>query len=494
MRRYLLSIAALIIFWLYIRTIKWMFFSDDVLVRYLWYAYYIPLILIPLLGVFIVECIGKPQDYRLLPKRKLLYFPALTLLALIFTNDLHQLAFGFPEGIQRYSEHYTYHIVYFLVLIWCVCLGLYFVVMLLVKSRAPGKRWGRQIPFLILAAGVAMTVVYCFRILVFDMTAVNCLIIALLLESSIQSGFIRSNSRYDILFSTATIEASITDRTGQVYYAAEMLKQLTQELKDAAAGGTVTVGEQRLNRAEIANGYVFWWDDISSIRQYTEELEKTGKRLEEKNDLLKAELAFQEKQLAVAEKNKLYDRLALDCAPQLKKLEELTLRGDSRRLSEAEMTERMAMICVLCAYIKRRSNLFLMSERFSEISVRELEYALAELLDNIRLTGTVCASDFKCSGQCEADLLIALFDACEDAVSRLIFHMDALLLKLTADSDGIYLRIQIDTEKELSMEKQGKWEKLGGIRKVKREGDTMWIFFTFQNVKKIRKGDADALI
>lgn len=135
-----------------------------------------------------------------------------------------------------------------------------------------------------------------------------------------------------------------------------------------------------------------------------------------------------------------------------------------------------------------------MAERFSEISVRELEYALAESLDNIRLTGTVCASDFKCSGQCEADVLIALFDACEDAVSRLIFHMDALLLKLTADSDGIYLRLQIDTEKELSMEKQGKWEKLGGIRKVKREGDTMWIFFTFQNVKKIRKGDADALI
>lgn len=42
---------------------------------------------------------------------------------------------------------------------------------------------------------------------------------------------------------------------------------------------------------------------------------------------MKAELALQEKQLAVAEKNKLYDRLALDCAPQLKK----TRRADAKR-------------------------------------------------------------------------------------------------------------------------------------------------------------------
>ena len=494
-RRYLLLIAGLIIFWLYIRTIKWMFFFDGIVNRYFWYAYYIPMILIPLFGVFIVQCIGKPQDYRLPRKMKFLYVSALTLLGLIFTNDMHQLAFGFPKGIQYYSGNYTYHIVYFLVLTWCVCLGLYFIVMLLVKSQAPGKKWGRKVPFLILTAGVVMTAIYCLRIIIFDMTAVNCLLIILLLESCIQSGFIRSNSMYDALFSAATIEASITDRNGQVYYAAEQSVQLTAELKDAVAEGTVTIGNKCLNRAEISNGYVFWWDDISSIRHYTEELEKTGRRLEENNDLLKAELALREKQFAVAEKNRLYDRLALDCASQLERLRKLAVSEDSCRLSEPELAERLSTICVLCAYIKRRSNLFLMSEHSLEISSKELEYALIESLDNIRLTGTMCASDFKCGGQCEAALLIALFDAYEEIVSQLLFDMEALFVKMTIDSAGISLRLQIDSEKELSTEKQQKWEQLGGSRKVNREGDTLWIFFSMpKTVEKILKGETDAAI
>ena len=48
-RQYLLAVGALVVFWLYVRTCKWMFFSSDLVVkRYLWYTYYIPMILIPL--------------------------------------------------------------------------------------------------------------------------------------------------------------------------------------------------------------------------------------------------------------------------------------------------------------------------------------------------------------------------------------------------------------------------------------------------------------
>ena len=55
-RGYLMAIGGLLIFWLYIRTVKWMFFSEDSWQnQYLWYAYYIPMILIPLIGVFLVQ-------------------------------------------------------------------------------------------------------------------------------------------------------------------------------------------------------------------------------------------------------------------------------------------------------------------------------------------------------------------------------------------------------------------------------------------------------
>lgn len=65
-RGYLTAIGGLLIFWLYIRTVKWMFFlGDSWQNQYLWYAYYIPMILIPLIGVFLVQYLGKKETYRL---------------------------------------------------------------------------------------------------------------------------------------------------------------------------------------------------------------------------------------------------------------------------------------------------------------------------------------------------------------------------------------------------------------------------------------------
>ena len=65
-RQYLLAVGALVVFWLYVRTCKWMFFSSDLVIkRYLWYTYYIPMILIPLFGVFILSYLGKEEYYEM---------------------------------------------------------------------------------------------------------------------------------------------------------------------------------------------------------------------------------------------------------------------------------------------------------------------------------------------------------------------------------------------------------------------------------------------
>ena len=53
-RMYLILVGLLMIFWLTVRIAKWRFLAvTDPLGRYFWYAYYIPMILIPLFGVFI---------------------------------------------------------------------------------------------------------------------------------------------------------------------------------------------------------------------------------------------------------------------------------------------------------------------------------------------------------------------------------------------------------------------------------------------------------
>ena len=60
-RRMLLTVGGLLLFWQIVRIIKF----DYVIVtepigRYCWYSYYIAMILVPLIGVFVVDHIGTP--------------------------------------------------------------------------------------------------------------------------------------------------------------------------------------------------------------------------------------------------------------------------------------------------------------------------------------------------------------------------------------------------------------------------------------------------
>lgn len=58
--------------------------------------------------------------------------------------------FSFPLWICRAERDYTYGPGYYLILTWCVSLGLYFVTMLVLKCCAPGKAWIRRLSLLVL--------------------------------------------------------------------------------------------------------------------------------------------------------------------------------------------------------------------------------------------------------------------------------------------------------------------------------------------------------
>ena len=106
-RRYLAATAALCVFWLSIRTVKFFFAATPAAIRYLWYGYYFPMLFIPLLCVFVALSLGRPENYRLPKWTSLFYIPVTLLLLLVLTNDLHQLVFVFPADATAW--HYTDH-------------------------------------------------------------------------------------------------------------------------------------------------------------------------------------------------------------------------------------------------------------------------------------------------------------------------------------------------------------------------------------------------
>lgn len=443
-RRYLVTVGVLMASWLLVRTCKWFYVSEfDPLCRYLWYAFYIPMILIPLIGVFITIYIGKPDGYKMPKALNLLYIPAVLLIVYVFTNDIHLTIFKFPNGIELFNSDYTYGFGFYIVCSWYIILGFYFAVMLIIKSRVPGSKTFQKLPFVIMACSVAFWTIYALKLIKADLTAVDCLMITMLLESAIQSGLIRSNAGYTELFEISTVLAQVVDNNFQTRYISSYADDLPEDVMRSATVKPVDLGKTILHGKPVSGGYVLWQSDVKQIKKIMKSLEETGERLSENNYLLKAEIDIKEQKARFDEKNRLYDRIASDVSSQLSKADELLASLEKNPGSAKNI---LTQVCVLSAYIKRRSNLLLLGEENEVISSAELEFCLRESLDNIKQLGVFTSLDSKSQSFIGVEPTVAVYDAFEKIIETLLLDINAIMVVLRCENGCVKLCLQIGCE------------------------------------------------
>lgn len=448
-RHYLIAVGILLAFWLILRTCKWEFIAQNGthLGRYLWYAYYIPLVFVPLLGVFIIDHIGKTENYKTPNSLKYMYIPATFLVTAVFTNDLHNLVFSFPSGYQNSESDCVYHVLYYVTMAWFILLGIYFVVMLIKKSRVPGSKSFQKLPAVILGISIIFWIMYCMQIVGGDLAAIDCIMIIALLESAIQSGLIQSNTNYNELFRSSTVSAQIVDTDYQPCMVSGTATPLTADVMRSAEAEPVDLGDTVLHSKAITGGHVLWQDDVKQINDLIEQLRDTQERLVEKNELLRAELELKENRARTEEKSRLYDRIAKEVAVHLAKAEELLKLAET----EPEQTKSaIAKVSVICAYIKRRGNLLMLGEEGNIIPAIELEYCIRESLDNLRLGDVFTSFDSKCDGTLKLELAVAGFDFYENIVERLLDDATAMLIHLDCKDGIIKMRLQIGCNEDIA--------------------------------------------
>ena len=448
-RHYLIAVGILIAFWLIMRTCKWEFIAQNGthLGRYLWYSYYIPMVLVPLLGVFIIDHIGKAENYKTPNSLKYMYIPAAFLISAVFTNDLHQLVFSFPKGLENSESDCIYNILYYITMTWFILLGIYFVVMLIKKSRVPGSKHFQKLPAVILCISIVFWVLYCLHIVGGDLAAIDCIMIIALLESAIQSGLIPSNTNYYELFRSSTVSAQIVDADYQPCMVSGTATPLTEDVMRSAEAEPVDLGDTILHSKAITGGHVLWQDHVKQINDLIEELRDTQERLGEKNELLRAELELKENRARTEEKSRLYDRIAKEVAVQLAKAEELL------KLAETDPKQTksvIAKVSVICAYIKRHGNLLMLGEEGNIIPAIELEYCIRESLDNLRLGGVFTSFDSKCHGELKLEHAVAVFDFYENIIERLLDDATAMLIHLDCKDGIIKMRLQIGCNEDIA--------------------------------------------
>lgn len=470
LRKLLLWIAALMILFYVLQIMKYrLFYGFTSVQRYLWYAYYIPVMAISLLCFYLALYIYRPQEK---PLPAVSYLPIVIgiLLALgVLTNDLHFLAFRFPSGIlSDDAEHRNGPLFFLFAFVFLVLFILsYWIILRKCHQTVRGKL--RFLPVLPLIAET----VYCVLYLLDAAPRINginlwnggeffgfCMIA--FLEACIIVGMIPANKNYEKLFFATRLPAVILDSKGSVVYQTAGTKYPFPES-----------GDVKVMRHPISGGSAEWMVDLKQVRSLNQQLEDATAQMEARNAYLAEENRIKQEKAEVETRNRLYDRISGLLKPKLDQIEELL------DAPEGDPDRQLARAAVLNAYIKRRSNLeLLIAER---LDVDELTAAVAESLEYMRLCGVNTAVSSFGAGTFPSEMVIAAYEHIEAIAEESLDTLSDMIVTVRAEGKELIVRMMLKAD-DFVYAANGQWHDGSSFSRrvvITKDKQDMMILLTF---------------
>lgn len=477
-RRNMLGIAGLMVFWVFVRGIKYhLAVPEDTLSRYCWYSYYIPLLFMPLLCGFVAMSLGKPETYRRNRFYNLLYIPPTVLTLFVYTNDIHQFVFQFTK--KPYSDvAFEYGVAYVILNVWEFSWLIAALVMIFQKCRIPQSKklpW-QPIALFVLSIlyGLAFVLrIPVLRVLCADVTVFQCLICAGVFESCIYYGLIQVNTHYDEIFDISTIGARIVDKEGRILRKAQgncdlldkpkrqaeertgeninaLYEMSSDELQGIIGGECIYHQGKRYSGASIACGYVVWQEEVAWLLSMLQQLKENQEELAEENSLLQTQYIEQRRIEQLMQQNKLYDEISRQTARHIQMLAELLMEyigklneeNKGQRGDEAECRELLGKMVVIGAYLKRRSNLIFLAAQEEQMEPRELELCFSESGDSLTLNQVEWGIHTELSSIYSWEQGMRLYDWFQECLEYYIRPGDAIFVCLRDVEQGIHFRME----------------------------------------------------
>lgn len=445
----------LMLIWLTLRTLKYEVVTDMTVARYLWYLYYLPIIFIPLLGVYIAIFLGKSENYQLSKKSWLLSLIPAALFLAVITNDLHQQVFVFESGIPGVPDNkvFFHRPVYFVILVWvvgCVCFS---IVQLLKKTRLPsiGKR--RMMPFVLSCVMLLYGVLYLlgFQVVrdVFgDMNVMFCLFYAAIYESCIHCRMIQSNTGYVELYEATTLASCIADQNGHI-----LLHSRTagENMVCPQEGESIVCPDgMRISAAPIKDGFVIWGDNVQHLTELRARLDENKRKKENNKKKLKDAYLVQKQLYELTEKNHIYDELEEKHKKQTERIKELL--EQCRNAKPPKMREHMKEILLLGTYIKRSANLYFLSQEYEKLPQQELRLTIDELVRAMNSCEVECGVVYLTTKPIASKEVERLFELLKTITEMTIRELHSLFISVSDQEMNLSVECMTDLSEIASAE------------------------------------------
>ena len=461
--------AALMLVWLILRTLKYEFVTDLTVARYIWYLYYLPMLFIPLLGVYIALSLGKSEEYRLTGRISALAIIPAVLFLLVITNDLHQQMFAFDSGVPGEPNNYSYShgLVYFCCLGWMVTCMFFSLILLLKKSRIPSSPKKKLTPFVIGCVTVLYGILYLLGLPAIrrwfgDMNVMLCLLYAAIYESCIRCRMIQSNTGYVELFEATTLAACIADRSGSIV------------LRSRAAGEDMVCPREgvplirpngiRISSAPISGGYAVWQDNVRPLTELRTKLSENKSKIKNNKEKLQEAYLIQKKLNELTEKNRIYDELETKYGKQIARIGQLLKQCEGAE--PAETQSLLKRILLLGTYIKRSANLYFLSQEYELLPQQELRLTVDEAVRVMTVCGTECSVAYHTTKPMLSSEVARLLDLLKTVAETTINGLHSLFISVS------------DSEMDLSVECAADLSFLVSSNVTVKQEDGLWLVRT----------------
>lgn len=439
--------AALMLVWLILRTLKYEVVTDITVARYIWYLYYLPMLFIPLFGVYIALSLGKSEKYRLTGRIVALAAIPAILFSLVITNDLHQQMFAFNSGIPGRPDNYSYHhrYLYFICLGWMVGCMIFSLIRLLKKSRI--KNGGKKplMPFIIGCITILYGILYltglsAVRWWFGDMNVMFCLLYAAIYESCIRCRMIQSNTGYVELFEASTLAAVIMDRSGNVV----IRSRAADEDMICPQDGTQIIRPDgtRISSAPINGGYVVWKDNVRPLTELRAQLSENKAQIKNNKEKLHEAYLIQKKLHELTEKRRIYDKLDLMYGDQINRIGQLLKQCENTETDEVHNI--LKRILLLGTYIKRSANLYFLSLEHELLSQQDIRLTVDEAVRVMNVCGTECSVVYYMTKPMHSEEVMRRFNLLKTVVETAVDGLNSIFICLSDDEMDLSVECDVD--------------------------------------------------
>ena len=443
----LLNIDILLVLWLYIRIIKYDVIHIPVVVRYFWYLYYIPQIFSIYYAFVIVDHMRNENKVK--HRRRCIVALAIShlLSALVLTNEFHHKVFD----VNPVTGADTHEIGYFVVAGWIV-FGSFFAVLLL---PGLGKVKNHFRKLLLPLACVTLTLIYCILYLLpipfnvndyLDFTTAFCLGTVGTWEALIFMGIIPTNRDYEWCFNHSTVRAQIVDVKGNIHYRSYDARPVVKSEFEVLRKTRLYKADRdtELVMAPIRGGFVVTERDVREINRLMTRLFETQSYIRDVTDSLRASIEIEKRQKNAAEKNRLYDLTFSRVEEKVTLLEKMV--EEAAELSGEAFFKQLFLIDVIGVFIKRKSNLIILTQTGLSDYSGELKLCFKETFDNLKEGGVDGSFLFNGAEDMSNTAALLIYETLETVVESTLSGATLVNAILTNYGGDYSLTVSVENE------------------------------------------------